>query len=460
MDDLARQFRDQDRSFLRLLAKACRDAGGRALLVGGCVRSALLRERPVDFDVEVFGIPSNRLEKILRRQGSVTRVGKAFGIYKFTNRPVDVGLPRSEWKSGTGHCGFEVRVDPFMSLEQAARRRDFTVNALYFDPLTDTVEDPLGGLEDLQDGILRHCSERFSEDPLRVLRAMQFAARLPARVSPATLELCRSLTPEGLSAERYFAEWEKLILEGKRPSAGLRFLKESGWLGYFPELEAMVGCRQEPDWHPEGDVWDHTLHCMDAFARDRTGDRVEDLVVGLAVLCHDLGKPETTRVINGRICSHGHENAGLRPAESFLVRLKVSRRLIDQILPLIRCHMRPAVLYRDRSSAAAVRRLARDCGRLDRLLRVFRADAAGRPPLPDNSAPATRWISGEARRLDVEKSGPRPLLGGHDLMERGLPEGPQLGKILRQAYEAQLDGAFESRRAALEWLDSLIAGNS
>lgn len=452
MPYLTDSYPPREWAFLRAIARAIAGEGGRAFLVGGCVRSALLGEPVKDFDVEVFGLEPDSLQALLGRFAPVALVGRAFGVYKLGGWPVDIGLPRTERKQGTGHRGFDVSINPRMPLAEAAKRRDFTVNAIYLDILEERLEDPLNGHADLKAGCLRHCSGRFPEDPLRVLRAMQFAARLPATVCPETLRLCSGLSSEGLSPERFFAEWEKLLLSGKIPSRGLAFLRECGWLRYFPELAALVGCPQDARWHPEGDVWTHTLHCMDAFARNRTGDREDDLIVGFAVLCHDMGKPRTTEEIDGTIRSHGHENAGLKPARAFLQRLNVATRLTGKILPLVKCHMRPAVLYRDRSSAAAIRRLARDCGRLDRLMRVFRADAAGRPGMEDGSGAAADWIMENARRLEVADGRPRPLLNGRDLMKHGWKSGPRMGAFLRGAYELQLDGRFTTRDEALEWL--------
>ncbi|NDV63504.1 HD domain-containing protein [Puniceicoccales bacterium CK1056] len=453
MKDLTRHYTQSHWSFLMRLARLCADAGGKAYLVGGCVRSALLGEEVLDFDVEVFQLEPDILESLLRELAPFTKVGKAFGIYKLSGWPVDVGLPRRESKRGSGHRGFDISIDPGMSLEEAAMRRDFTVNAIYFDMLEEGLIDPLGGLADLEAKRLRHCSERFSEDPLRVLRAMQFAARIPATVCRETTDLCKNLTPEGLSPERYFAEWEKLLLEGKSPSAGLHFLEECRWLQYFPELAAMSGCPQDPEWHPEGDVYEHTLHCLDAFARERSGNREEDLIVGFAVLCHDMGKPSTTKLIDGHLRSYGHETAGLKPARAFMKRLNLATKLAEQVLPLIKCHMRPAILFQEKSSPSAIRRLSRDCGRLDLLLRVFRADSAGRPPIPDNSHEANDWLLAQARQLKVTSTRPKPLLNGHDLMKRGWTPGPHMGRFLDNAYERQLDGAFTTRADALEWLE-------
>ncbi|MEY3000514.1 MAG: hypothetical protein RL648_728 [Verrucomicrobiota bacterium] len=436
---------------LQKVAHACAAAGGRAYLVGGVVRSALLGEIPTDYDMEVFGLTEPQLLEALRGMGVVRPVGKAFGIYKLGGYPIDIGLPRREHKTGLGHRGFAVQTDPALSLREAALRRDFTVNALYMDILSGDVIDPLGGLADLHQRRIRHCSEQFAEDPLRVLRAMQFAARLEATVAPETVALCRGLSPEGLSAERFGAEWEKLLLKGRRPSLGLSFLKEAGWLAYFPELEALVGCPQDPRWHPEGDVWQHTLHCLDALPKLRMDQSGDDLTVALAVLCHDFGKPLTTEITAAGIRSPGHEQAGLEPASAFMQRLRISKRIQEAVLALVATHMRPATLYRDQSSSAALRRLANDCGRLDLLMLVFRADNAGRPGYHDDSAEAVRWIQERARLMNIEAQKPPPILQGRDLLVLGMTPGPAMGSLLRAAYEAQLDGLFEDYATARAW---------
>lgn len=452
--DLRENIPDKEWNFLRKFANSCGQAGGRVYLVGGSVRSALVGENILDCDVEVFGIPPHAVETILAGLVQFNSVGKSFGIYKVRGFQVDIGLPRVERKTGEGHKAFSVEIRPDLTLREAALRRDFTVNAVYMQIPDGQIIDPLGGIKDLESGILRHCSERFAEDPLRVLRAMQFAARLPAEVCPETVSICRDLSPESLSRERFQGEWEKLILSGKRPSNGLAFLRQCGWLKYFPGLQAMDGCPQDPRWHPEGDVWQHTLHCMDAFARNRCDNREDDLIVGLAVLCHDMGKPATTRVIEGTVQSHGHETAGLKPARAFMEQIKTSNRLIDRVLPLVQCHMRPAMLFKDQSSPAAIRRLARDSGRLDLLLRLFQADSSGRPPYPDNSAEAISWIHGRMEKLAITNTAPKPILKGRHLLQRGWESGPQMGRILTRAYEAQLDGKFDDETGAVKWLEN------
>ncbi len=427
--------------------KVCRlvsAAGGRAWLVGGSVRDAALSLPVRDLDLEIFGLDDAQLREALETAFSLDYVGQSYGIYKLKGLPVDVGLPRKESKTGRGHKDFSVTADPDLSLAEASARRDFTINAIYYDPLTQEFQDPHKGLSDLQNRILRHTSSAFREDPLRVLRGMQFAARFDLTVAAETIAESRSIGMEGLAPERIFWEWEKLILRGVKPSRGLDFLRQSGWIQFFPELDALQGCVQDPHWHPEGDVWTHTLHCMDSFASDRLTDPWEDLVVGFAVLCHDLGKPETTVVTPEKITSHGHDNVGVPLTQAFLGRMTNQYDLIKDVAILVAEHMKPAIFFRDKSSDAAIRRLAARVGRIDRLVRVARADMLGRPPLPDDPFPAGPWLLAQAQRLDVcLKPTPRLIQGRH-LMALGFQPGPKFGSILDRCYQAQLDGEFST----------------
>lgn len=443
------------------VVEAVAAAGGRALLVGGCVRDALAGVPPKDVDVEVYGLEPRALERALRSRFELNTVGRSFGVFKIQRHPVDVSLPRRESKSGSGHTGFTVEGDPFMPLAEAAARRDFTVNAIYWDPLTGELLDPHGGLADLERRVLRHTSPAFAEDPLRVLRAMQFLARFEFSPAPETVALCREIAPENLSQERIFEEWSKLLLKGRKPSLGLAFLKDCGWVRHFPEAEALIGVPQDPEWHPEGDVWTHTLHALDAFARSRTGDAWEDLVVGFAVLCHDFGKAVTTRKEkDGRWHAYGHEAAGEPFARSFLERMTRHRDLIAAVLPLVVCHMMPLALWRDRAGAAAIRRLARRVGRVDRLVRVDDADRRGRPPLDPGDSPQGAWLLARAEELRVLDGAPKPLALGRHLIARGFKPGPLFTVVLAEAYEAQLDGAFDDEAGAVRWLEGRLARES
>jgi tRNA nucleotidyltransferase (CCA-adding enzyme) len=432
------------------------DAGGSAVFVGGCVRDAVLGRTSKDIDIEVYGIEPDTLENVLRSEFPLSLVGEAFGVIKLHTSPVDVSLPRRESKAGLGHKGFHVAADPTMSFQEAAKRRDYTVNAMGWDPATGQLLDHYGGRADLEARILRHTSDQFGEDPLRVLRGMQFVARFELTPAPETITMCRRLDLEGLAGERMFEEWRKLILQGVRPSLGLEFLRETMWLRFFPELEALTCCPQEERWHPEGDVWTHTLHCMDAFAEDRVGDDWEDLVVGLAVLCHDFGKPATTERDGDPVRSPGHESAGEQPTRSFLGRLTADRDLITQVVPLVQCHMRVHELHQNRAGDAAIRRLARKVGRIDRVVRVDLADRKGRPPHAPDDSPAGVWLLGRARALDVESTAPEPLVLGRHLIELGLEPGPHFGGILDQCYEAQLDGTFADLEGGLAFARALV----
>lgn len=437
------------------VAKLCREAGGRALLVGGCIRDALMGVSSKDADMEVFGIEAHTLQQILEVHFPVITVGKAFGVFKIRGMELDIALPRREYKTGAGHKAFAIEGDPHMSVVEAATRRDFTLNALLYDPLSAELLDPLGGQADLRQGVLRHCSERFGEDPLRVLRAMQFMARFDFEIAPETLSMCRQLGLEGLSSERLFEEWRKLILKGIRPSRGLTFLRESKWVRFFPTLEALIGCPQDPRWHPEGDVWTHTLHCMDAFARERTGDDREDLIVGLAVLCHDFGKPTTTFTDeNGAIRSPEHEVAGEAPARSFLGQLTNETALVEEVLLLVTHHMRPHQLYDGKAGDAAVRRLARSVNRIDRLLRVVSADGQGRPPMPWHPV-AIEWLRDRAAALAVADAAPKPIVQGRHLIALGMEPGKNFKRLLTQCYEAQLDGQINTIEEGMAFLEKL-----
>ena len=452
---------------VRAVADLVKRAGGRALLVGGCVRDELLGLSPKDFDIECFGVSASDLQQALSARFDLDLVGASFGVMKLKGCDIDVALPRRETKLGLGHRAFEMEHDPTLTVTEASARRDFTVNAIYRDPLTDEILDPWNGRADLQEGILRHVSAHFAEDPLRVLRGMQFVARFDLTPAPETIGICRGMTPEGLPPERLFEEWSKLLTKGVKISKGLNFLKDVGWTKYYPELERLIGCQQDPEWHPEGDVWNHTCCCLDAFAASRqqnnriielSNNRIEeeDLIVGLAVLCHDFGKPACTTYdpVKKRIRSLGHDEEGVAPTLSFLRRLTNEERLLKEVPPLVRLHMRPFAMWRDQSSDGAIRRLAAKVIRLDRLIRVAAADDAGRPPFPSEPEPL-RWLAEQAERLRVADSAPKPIVQGRDLIALGMKPGVGFGKILKAAYEAQLDGKFLTREDGVKFVRAL-----
>ena len=342
-----------------------------------------------------------------------------------------------------------------MSVKEAATRRDFTVNAIYQDPLTGEYEDPWGGRADLADGVLRHVSDRFAEDPLRVLRGMQFVARFGLRPDPSTVEICRRMSMENLPPERLMEELRKFLLKGLWMSRGMDFLRRTGWVHNFPELNRLIGCRQDTKWHPEGDVWNHTCCCLDAFAaeRYRCADDHDNLVVGLAVLCHDFGKPFCSRYDrkSGHIRSLGHDVQGVEPTMSFLKRLTNEERILKEVPPLVKCHMMPYAMWKSKARDSAIRRLALKVGSIERLIRVCMADEMGRPPLPACSE-ALEWLSAEATRLQVKDSMPKPIVQGRDLIALGMKPGVEFGVILKKCFEAQLDGEFSDHEAGCRHL--------
>ena len=442
----------------RQIASAVRAAGGRALIVGGWVRDRLRGHPSKDIDLEVFGIPQDRLAALLAPFGRVEPVGQSFPVYKVISKGeggfIDVALPRRESKSGRGHKGFEVIGDPFMSIEAAAQRRDFTVNAISWDPISDRYEDPFNGRQDLDRRVLRAVDlKTFGDDSLRVLRAIQFAARFGFALHDDTAALCRRLPLDDLPAERIWGELEKLLLTAERPSIGFALVLDLGAIGsLLTELTPLVGCQQEPEWHPEGDVWTHTLMVIDK-ARELNGDldRPRLITLMLGAVCHDLGKPATTAVIDGRIRSPNHEEAGVAPTLSLLDRLNV--HTIDgfdvraQVVGLVAHHLKPG-MFRKAAQVGdgAFRRLAQKVD-LELLARIARADCLGRTGAFDCSA--MDWFIARARSLGVEHRPPGPLLMGRHLLALGLPPGPQIGEVLRQVYEQQLDGEVRSVQDAI-----------
>jgi tRNA nucleotidyltransferase (CCA-adding enzyme) len=433
----------------------------RAYLVGGCVRDWLLGEAQKDYDIEVFGLDYESLANALARWGKVDLVGRSFGVIKLTTRErntYDFSIPRRDSKSGIGHKGFAVTFDPNLTIAEAAARRDFTINSMMYDPRERKLIDPFGGERDLQQRILRHTSSAFPEDPLRVLRGMQFAARFDLTPAVETIELSRSIksTYPELAKERVREEWFKWAEKSMKPSRGLEFLVATDWLEHFPELNSMRGVPQDPEWHPEGDVFTHTAHCCDAMAtlaEWKAADPETRIVYMLAVLTHDTGKAITTveALKRGelRIVSPGHEEASGGLAEDFLNRINAPRAIRERVVPLVVNHMAHFQSVSDR----AVRRLAKrlEPENIRGLLTLMTADSYGRPPLPRQVPESVRLIASKAEELSVREQPPDPILLGRHLLEHGLQPGKQLGQILHAAYEAQLAGEFHDLPGALLW---------
>jgi tRNA nucleotidyltransferase (CCA-adding enzyme) len=443
------------------IATAVRSAGGRALIVGGWVRDKLLAlPESSNVDLEVFGVPGDRLRTLLETFGRVEAVGESFQVYKIGD--IDVSLPRRDSKAGRGHRGFVVTGDPEMLIAEAARRRDFTINAISWDPLTGEYFDPFDGRADLERRLLRVVDpQTFGDDSLRVLRGVQLAARFALDLEPSTAALCREIPLDDLPPERVWGEFEKLLAAPK-PSIGFIVAMELGVIArLFPELQALAGCPQEPEWHPEGDVWVHNLQVIDR-ARTRVDDlpRPQRLAVMLGAVCHDLGKPATTQFIDGRIRSLDHEEQGVAPASALLDRLNVNAfdgyDVRRQVLGITAQHLKPGSWFKVRGEVGdgAFRRLAHKVD-LELLARVAKSDCEGRRP-GQFDCTAMDWFLERARALGVQHRPPEPILLGRHLLALGLKPGPRIGEILKAIYEQQMDGQVTTLDQATDAARRLI----
>ena len=451
---------------LRAMLESVRRVG-RPRLVGGGVRDWLLGLAPKDFDIEVAGTDFEGLRRALSPFGATDIVGRSFGVVKVragNGSEYDFSLPRRESKTGAGHRGFAVEPDPNLGDAEAAARRDFTVNSISLDPFTGALIDPFNGRADLRARILRHTSSAFSEDPLRVLRGFQLASRFDLRLAPETAALCREMAPAfaELPLERVWGEWDKWAVQSVRPSRGLEVLEETGWLRHFPEVAALRGTPQEPDWHPEGDVMDHTRLCLDAlvslegWAASQAGRR---RMLSFAVLAHDFGKPPTTERAEKRGAmrwvSPGHESAGGPLTDSFLHRIGAPVGLAPPVRALVVHHLAHHHGRTGDFTDAQVRRLARKLSpaTIDDLAVVMTADALGRPPLaPPEILALIERLRARALHLALEAAAPRPIILGRHLIAMGRRPGPEFKPVLDAAFEAQLDGAFTDEAGGLGWL--------
>jgi tRNA nucleotidyltransferase (CCA-adding enzyme) len=441
---------------------------GRPRLVGGCVRDWLLGRAAKDFDVEVPGVTFDQLRAKLAPFGATDIVGRSFGVIKLRrhHQEYDFALPRRESKTGAGHRGFAVAPDPHLSDADAAARRDFTINAIAWDPFGERLIDPFNGQRDLEQKILRHTSPAFVEDPLRVLRAMQFAARFDLTLAEPTALLCRSIvdTYSELAVERVWHEWDKWATEAQRPSRGLQVLEQTGWLRHFPEVAVLRGTPQDPEWHPEGDVFAHTQYCLDALVTLepwKRGSPAERRILTFAVLAHDFGKPATTIRAEKRgvlrWISPNHAAEGMAPTRGFLQRIGSPLDLPESICPLVQFHLAHHFSPDGHYTDTQVRRLARRLSpaTIDQLCTLMVADSCGRPPLHD---PATlayiERLRRRAQELALENQAPAPILRGRHLVALGLSPSPRFKLILDAAFEAQLDGAFNDEQGAQAWLEN------
>ncbi len=437
------------------------EKGYQPVIVGGYIRDTLLGISSKDIDIEVYSIESlELLESLLKPFGDVNSVGRSFGVLKvkINELEIDISLPRLEKKSGVGHRGFEVTTDSSLSFNEAALRRDFTINAMGYDIKHHRVLDPYDGQDDLRNDILRVVNaESFVEDPLRLYRAMQFAARFELTLSKELVTLANAMVAEGmlddLPKERVYDEFKKLLLKSRQPSIGLSALVTLGIIKQFPELQALIGVEQDPSYHPEGDVWTHTLMVVDETVKLYDSDEKLNLQRALAALCHDLGKANTTEKIDGRIRAIGHEHSGVLLTETFLSQLTEERGLIENILALVKNHLAPMQFYKQGAKSPAIRRLANRVN-IAELIILAKADFLGRTTAEalKGEFKAGEWLQKQAKALKVHTEPLAPLLQGRDLMHAGMKPSKAFKTILNDAYEAQIDEAFSTHDEALSWL--------
>lgn len=438
------------------IADLLRPVARRILVVGGAARDLLLGIRPRDVDLEVYGVSIGEIEATLLRSGArVDAVGKAFGILKvqFEGEEADVSVPRRENRVGIGHRGFAVGLDESMTPEEAAARRDFTVNAMAIDAITGELLPLHGGVEDLRAGILRATSPAYSEDPLRVLRGLQLSSRLRlATFDTATIAMSAAMADEyhTIPIERIWQEWLKWATKSVAPSIGLRWIRETGWLRFYPELESIVGIPQDAEWHPEGDVWTHTALVCDAGAEIAMRESLIDddrAVLVMASLCHDLAKATCTTFADGRIRSRGHEKAGAGPSLRLLERLGAPEAMVERVVRMVENHLFHITEVTERTvrrlSARAHPATVRD------VVRLVEADHSGRPPLPKGLPESAARALRIAETLDVAAAKPKPIVMGRHLVELGYRPSAAFSPALAAAYEVQLDGGgFDESLAA------------
>ena len=439
-------------SVLETILKALQAIGVKPVVVGGCIRDSLLGIPCKDYDIEIFSNGClDSIEKVLKTFGSVKHVGKSFGvlILRVDGYDFDFAVARTEKTTGRAHKHFEVTTNAKLSYKEAALRRDFTINSIGYDFFEDKLLDPYNGLEDLKKGILRHVNdETFMEDPLRVYRGVQFVSRFDIKMHEKTVELCKKMVEEDdldhLPRERVFQEFKKLFLKSKKPSVGLSLLKDLRILKHYPEMQALIGCEQDHEHHPEGDVWVHTLMTMDELAKIIREEKIEDeyrkLYLFYGLLCHDFGKPFCTQTTeNGRVTSHRHEALGIEPTISFLERLTSERKFIDIVCTLVKNHLAPFQLYVHESSLKAVKRLSLRVN-IEDLCLVCLADCLGRDiPDKDKCPKATSWLLEKAKELNIQNEALKPFVQGKDLLALGLKPGPHFKGILDFAFDLQID---------------------
>ncbi len=438
-------FRLPKSSIVSALAQSTAEAGGRLLVVGGWVRDRLIGKRSKDFDLEILGLSRDRISELVAGFGFSKPVGRQFPVWRQTREGIDLAYPRAG-----GDRMSDIASTPSLdaAFREASRHRDLTINAIGWDPIADRLIDPWNGRDDLEARLLRAVSEEtFGADPLRVLRVARLRARFDACVEPGLTEICRTLDLSGLAAERIAGELTRILSEPLRPSIAFEFLAEVSQLEIFGPVAALRGTEQDPRWHPEGDVFVHTCMVLDRaarIARDEGLTRAAREILLFAALCHDLGKPETTRVEDdGRTRSLGHEAVGAVLTRTWLGAFCLGQDRVRAIEVLVANHLAPSQFVAQGASARAYRRLARKLAQggmtVVELERVARADHLGRTTEDGIASryPAGKTFLENASAANVREGMPVDVVSAELLMKRGIAPGPALGQLLARCREIQ-----------------------
>ena len=435
---------------------------GRALLVGGAVRDMVMGRPVKDIDIEVYSLSEQQLEQLLKHFGPVSLVGKAFGVLRIHGLDVDWSLPRADSPGRKP----TVVIDPHMSVDVAARRRDLTMNAIALDLMTGELIDPCNGMRDIEHKILRTPDARFFvQDPLRFYRVMQFIGRFEMQPDDELNVLCAEMDIAQVSRERIEEEFKKLFLLSQRPSLGIRWLHKIGRLhDVLPELAATVGVEQNPEWHPEGDVFEHTMQVIDAAVEliGKYDNEFDKLVLMYAALCHDLGKVTTTTEVNGIIKSIGHEKESKTLMRSMMKRITHNIDLMNAVASLVLHHMAPLQFIANNAKLPAYQRLANKLAHNVNMLMLIDlciADKRGRngnghEPLTCDF-PDVELFREKVLQAGVSTSAVEPILKGADLFDIVQP-GPEMGRLLHAAYEKQIDEGVTDKEILKEYVRKIM----
>lgn len=424
---------------------------GKMYFVGGYVRDKLLGIQSKDIDVEVYNIEPDTLKKVLSKYGYVNEFGASFGIFKISGINIDFAMPRKERNLGSGHKDFKIDVDPYMSEYDASKRRDFAMNALMQDVLTDKIIDNFGGIDDINKKVISHIDDKtFVEDSLRALRACEFAARFNFRIADRTILLCKSIDYSNIPKERVFLELEKALLKSDRPSIFFESARKMNLLArFFNPMQKLIGLNQNPKYHPEGDVYTHTMMVLDQAAKLKSKSNYP-IALMLSAICHDLGKITTTKVIDSKITSYGHENE-LYLTDMFLKNLTDNNDLIKSVKILVKNHMRPNSLVDSKTTDKAIRRLIVDCSsklvNINDVLLLAKADRLGIATPTDHidDQKIDDWWKLKLEKVNASKPKIKPLVTGDDLIKLGFKPNKKFKEILNYAFSLQINGLNRSQ---------------